>query len=301
MKIVLVGVFDNPGSTNIFQKIAFENLGCEVIEYNYREIASKLNGYPAMGDDLVSVSEKEKPDLVFLSKVNHLPPEVIDRLNKFTKTWYWFQDAPKVVNQIRADEFVKRATFASAKNYEVIEVFHKLNNNTVFIFEGINENVYKDFCRDRIVDVCFVGERSEWRNNYIEYLEKEGISINLFGPGWDGGPLYNEKVADEYNRAKIALNFSKSIDYHNNVSDRVIQVMACGAMLLTEYCEEIEKLFSRRIHLDWATSKEEMAKLIKFYLKNNRRRETIASTGKDFAYENYTWKKVLEHVVRIAS
>ena len=89
-KILFVAVF-SPTSTNVPQSDGFKKNGYEVIEFNYREIASKI-GNSGRDKLLVETCFKEKPDAVVFSKCNEIESWVVEECNKVCKTVLWYMD-----------------------------------------------------------------------------------------------------------------------------------------------------------------------------------------------------------------
>lgn len=90
MKVLFVAVF-NPNSTNVSQADGFRKNSCEVIEFNYREIASKIGSHER-DKKIVKICEERKPDIVVFSKCNEINSWVIDGCNKYSKTVLWYMD-----------------------------------------------------------------------------------------------------------------------------------------------------------------------------------------------------------------
>ena len=90
MKIIFVAVF-NYNSTNVSQADGFRRNGCEVIEFNYREIAARY-GNQQRDEMLVTLCLKEKADAVVFSKCNEIAHKVVEECNKVSKTVLWYMD-----------------------------------------------------------------------------------------------------------------------------------------------------------------------------------------------------------------
>ncbi|MGD0342908.1 MAG: hypothetical protein ABSA76_14490, partial [Bacteroidales bacterium] len=90
MKILMVAVFNNQ-STNNSQARGFENNGCSVIQYNYRQRGANI-GNDQRDSEIISICNSEKPHLVFFSKCNDVNVRVVKECNKMTKTVLWYMD-----------------------------------------------------------------------------------------------------------------------------------------------------------------------------------------------------------------
>jgi spore maturation protein CgeB len=121
----------------------------------------------------------------------------------------------------------------------------------------------------------------------------------LFGP-----PLTYEELIKMYSQSVISLNFSGGLDSmmydfkHANKSMKLrdMEATMSGAFYLTEYSEEITKLFEVGKEIECFKSKEELLEKITYYLKNPIEAELIRAAGRKRALENYTWKRNFEHL-----
>ena len=77
--------------------------------------------------------------------------------------------------------------------------------------------------------------------------------------------------------------------------------MGTGTFLLSKYCSDLERIFKRKVHLDWFNTYEELVELINFYLKNDDVRETIARRGYKYVSENFTWHHTIKNTIDIVN
>ena len=92
-----------------------------------------------------------------------------------------------------------------------------------------------------------------------------------------------------FSRSKINLNVSlKSIQ--SGIPLRVLDIMACGGMVLTNYQEEIaEYLYPGECCVIYE-SIEDMYEKAKFYLEHESDREKIAAAGRELIEQNFTFE-----------
>jgi len=239
-KILIVGVLDVVGSTNIAMKKGFELLGCEVTDYNYRTKAMEL-GLKGMETDLRGFLIGQKFDLIVFCKVNGMHPVILHEAQKVAPTWYWFMDNMNMANNIHAASYAQNATFASATASDVAERFRMINKRAYHMIEGFDHTVY--FYEDikKIHDVIFIGNATIPRVIEINNLRKAGIDVCVFGSGWPYGMGANAPVRDdderiEINQSKVVLNLC-----HDEIifSDRVTKALACGAKVISQPCRDL--------------------------------------------------------------
>lgn len=323
-KILFIGVFTPYHSNNNLQKIAFEKAGYEVEVFDYRQEIEKIRSsianrfsrfffilkkFPSLlrrlfyyepaklsvKKMLLEKVKSSKNDLIFLSKTEELDYKIIDKLNEYASTFYYFMDPPSTAKTIEAYEYAKRATYSSATFSDVVNMFKKSGGNSKQILEGILPPD-KKYENKKNIDVVFVGTLDKKRKNFIKYLKDNNINIVSYGPGTKKGPIYGDDLFKTYAESKIILNLTRIGD---GFSLRIMEAMKSGSLMLSEYSKDLEKYFCRKEDLDWFESKEECLSKIKYYLNNKKEREFIANNGYNKVIKNHTWdnqiKQILKH------
>lgn len=257
-----------------------------------------LFGHWSKNRQLINEVKNNKYDLIFLAKAGSINYNIIPILNKYSKTWYFFCDPIKNAYFMDAHKYAKLCTWSSATFTSINNLFRQEGANSYFITEGYNSKVFKPSKKsmNKTFDVIFTGSISPKREKYINFLKKNKINVYCFGKGWENNPIYLEELASNYRKSKIILNFTRG---NIGFSDRVFLSMGTGTLLLTEYCNDIGKLFKKKIHLDWFKTPEELLKLINFYLKNDELREKLSQQGEQFVRKHYTWEKIVEKILKI--
>jgi spore maturation protein CgeB len=167
------------------------------------------------------------------------------------------------------------------KNYkqEGINIFFHYDYNT---YKLGPLNIEKKY------DVTFIGRPKADRNEVIKYLLDNGIKVTLFGWDWYkypefkdvyGGPLSQEDYAKVINQSKINLSPTKAgyLEQRNqfNMKGRFYEVSLCKSFQLVEKFPTLLKFFNEK-EMGMYISQEDMLDKIKYYLKNEKERETIA-------------------------
>lgn len=290
MKMLIVGVLDVPSSTNVQIEKAFEDLGHEVFNFNYRTIAKEV-GYTGMEKILVEDVKENKYDLVFLCKTNKMNPNYITDVNGFSKTWFWWMDP---IGTCRADscvEFARRATWCSATSLEVYKSFSVVNKSSYKIYEGFNPEVFHKMNIPKKYDIVFVGSRDDKRGRIITRLKAEGLNVTTFGPGFDNQSVFLDELNKVNNQGKIVLNICRS----NIFSNRIFEAVGSGAFVLTEWCTDVEEDFPSLVRFK---SDDECAKLAKYYMNHPGERNAVTKRNYE-VISDYTWKKQMEKVLKI--
>ena len=156
------------------------------------------------------------------------------------------------------------------------------------------------FSRKKDIDVAFLGQVSNYRDNrreFIEYLMEQNISGYIATLNRNQQVEYS-KYAEILGRAKIGINFSYSVDKHQ-FKARSIEIFHSCAMLLESYNKQTSTLF--RDGIDYVSFKDkfEMVEKIKYYLLHPDEAEKIAKSGRDRMLSLYNfkifWDKVFDN------
>lgn len=241
--------------------------------------------------------KKNKYDLVLLIKSDSINYNLIPKFNKYTHTWYFFMDPLYVVCSMDAYKYADLCRWSSSTFSSVYTLFKRYNKKSYFITQGCNtvvfkpkENVKKEF------DVVFVGSISPKRKGYVDFLRNNDINVRCFGRGWEHSPVYLTELADIYRKSKVVLNFTRE---KAGFSIRVFQAMGTGTFLISEFCSDLKKNFTKGKHMEWFNNKEDLLQLINFHLNQDLERERIAKNGCDLIYNNYTWKHIMDKIISI--
>jgi len=268
----------SPHSTNIWQADAFEELGHEVIRYDYRAKADEL-GFHGRDHELIVLCQIEEPALILFSKCNQMDVRVVKECGKIGKTALWYMD-PKHNIDAELIEKMKAANYVFSALWDGYREGKKHNKNTFKIYEGYDpKEHFPSPHTSQIRDVCFIGNMYLNRISYQRTVPFEVIS-----------DAYGKDHAKIVSETKINLNFSH---YGDGTSDRTYKILAAGGFLLTTPWEKMEQEFSIGVHLDIFKSAYDLQKKIHYYLGQSQKREQIAYTGsqKVKEYDNINYAK----------
>jgi spore maturation protein CgeB len=276
MKVLFVAVF-NPNSTNVSQADGFRKSGCEVIEFNYREIATKIGNFER-DKQLVKLCKNEKPDVVVFSKCNEIYSWVVDECNKYSKTVLWYMDTMNENYNYALIEKINRCNLIFCAIWDSYLAAKEVGGDKVyFLQEG-----YDQLCNYPIelpykYDVCFIGGL---RNKRFEYYNTIKFSIieNAYG-------IEHSKAVSQ---TKINLNFTEG-----GTSDRTYKILASRGFLLTEPWTSMENDFVVKQDFDVFTNVNELKNKIAYYLQHEDERLKIAEHGYQTVqkFDRINWAK----------
>jgi len=149
------------------------------------------------------------------------------------------------------------------------------------------------------IDVSFIGDLNKGnRKEYLEFLQQNGINVEIYGAGSPNGKVSFSKMVEILNRSKISLNFSDIFDndkfsYYKKINNRVkqnkgrvVEVCMGGALLMTEDSPGLKDIINIE-NISLFSSKEELLEKIKFYLQNENERIKKSTNAQNEVIDKY--------------
>jgi spore maturation protein CgeB len=162
-------------------------------------------------------------------------------------------------------------------------------------------------------DISFIGSFSVAHKQGNEMLEKllQKYKVNIWGTGLNNLPIdslirkYYKGEAwglDMYNilyNSKIVIN--RHVDVAGNTAGnmRMFEVTGVGAMLLTDYKQNLHEFFKIGKEIESYKSANELSQKISYYLKHEPERKKIARAGQIKTLKDHTYKKRMEDLAKI--
>jgi spore maturation protein CgeB len=103
---------------------------------------------------------------------------------------------------------------------------------------------------------------------------------------------YYRELPFFYNACDMNFN-ATSLQMSTAVNQRVFDVPACGAFLLTDDQDELQDLFRVGEEIITYKDKEQIPELVKYYLAHEEERNNIAMCGKERVLKDHTYRKRL--------
>ncbi len=300
-------------------KNSFEQLDHKVIPFYYDSyLKSNLIG---LQKDLCEKADQVSPDLIFFILFrDQFTAETLAYLKSKYKTANWFGDdtwrfdgftrkfAPFFTYSITTDKF-------SIAKYHAMGIKNVIHSQWAAIDDkrSIPPAVYK-------YDVSFIGGYNRYRNWFVKKLQKCGVNITCFGHGWPNGSLSNDKMIELFRSSKINLNLSNSASFDlryllthpknlahtlhttkhaSQIKARNFEINYYGGFQLSDYVPGLEDYYDIGKELACYSNPEESAMLIKYYLENEKERETIRDLGMEKARQSYTYSSQLSTVLEV--
>jgi len=260
---------------------------------------------------LVETARAEKPDVVWFYNVKHIYPTTVRALRKALPRATFCQyanDDPfsPDASKMRWRHFIRSIPFFDLHycyRQRNIPDFQRHGARQVFLLRSYyipeeDHPVPEAEIDSRFrCDVVFAGHyEDDGRLESLDALARTGSSVNLFGGGWDGvetrlaadSPLQKcfpvrPVVGDDYRQAicgaKIALCFLSTLN-RDTYTRRSFQIPAMGSLMLSQYSEELAKMFEPDRDAAFFHNPDELIQKARWYLEHEAERKEVARQGK---------------------
>lgn len=278
--------------------------GENVILFDFMSEIKRL-GRSGMNQSLKQKVMTEKPDVtVFCLFEDEFDKATVDGLRGHTKTAAYFFDDPWRQKYVR--EWIGHFDYFSTPDYYMYRQYESEGvKKAVYSPFGFNPKVYKKLQTEKKYDVTFVGGQSPLRKWIIGMLEKEGIRVQAFGRGWGSKDSWvsQEQIVEIINQSRINLNLSNGISYdmkflascltspravkdvlllkkhREQVKGRHFEINGCGGFQLSYYVPGLNTVYEIEKEIAAFDNVYNLPDMIRFYLKNEGLRESIAIAG----------------------
>lgn len=298
--IVICGVLDKKGSSNVWMAAGFQRLGFKIIPINYRTLIGKF-GSTFFENLIIDCVGKVRPYLTIFCKCNGVNPEVISRCRKHSKTWLFFMDSfpiaqscPEIIDHAR------RANFSSCTSEVTVEYFRKRGiANCFHIYEGIDYNIHKPVnpIEQYRADISFIGSRTPERDKYKEVLEKAGYKVKFYGPGYEESK-YEEEWAKVCASSRFILSLNTFNDLPKYFSGRLFESLGCGTCTLhLDPTGSMDSIFKDRMEVIYFRDEADLLrKLDKIDATTARR---VAINGRERVLNSFIWDHSVRKILTI--
>jgi len=137
-------------------------------------------------------------------------------------------------------------------------------------------------------DIGFVGANYGVRAKIVQKLADAGFKVKTYGNGWPDGRLDLEQVNDFFNRCRIVLGVNTILGCKtfSSMKLRDFDATMSGAIYLTSYNEDTEKIFSGGDSAYYYKSPEEVVDRVKEILSDERKMLSVSRKAREIALVN---------------
>ena len=172
----------------------------------------------------------------------------------------------------------------TTKTYNIEELKDAGAQKVLFFQDSFAEDTHfpltdHDKVEAKIFPVSFVGTFESERAESVLYLANHGVQVHIFGNGWDamagrndnliiyGRPVYADEYRLVINQSLINLGFLRKIN-RDVVTNRSIEIPACGAFMLAERTDRHLSLFQEGTEAEFFSSNKELLNKVQGYLSD---------------------------------
>lgn len=284
----------------VFDKVLYQNMvnkGVKTINYSPLGVNEKRLGELCQKLDKETGGEiAYEHDVSFLGNLYDNEYNFYDQVNFLPPVLKGYTDAV-----IKAQERVFGADFFTEEEIYPYEKVKELRQYIQFEQTGKYEIDYDGVMLDILRKKVTVNER----RNILTEMGKRFNTVLYTSPGTKpiegvcdlGLASYNEKMPRVFHRSKVNLNITlRSI--LSGVSLRVIDILAAGGFLITNYQAEIAECFEDGVDLVMAYTPEDMIQKTAYYLQHEDERKEIALNGQKKVFENFAYTKLLQDILK---
>ncbi len=163
----------------------------------------------------------------------------------------------------------------------------------IFLPEGADTDWFRpidDVSQD--IGVGFIGSHFGRRRKLFSELKKAGVTVVVFGDGWEGGRLDDESMLRFFNRCEINLgigdmHYSRSL---TNLKGRDFEIPSVGrGVYVTTYNSDLAQCFALGREIICYRGIDELIELIRYYRRNQEEAKAIAERGRLRCIADHQW------------
>lgn len=291
-------------------------MGHEVELFDFME-ETRLYGKAEMNRRLIDRVRSTHPAAVLFSLyTDQFEEKTINSLRLFTKTFCFFHDDTWRVDYSRhwAKQF---DCFSTPDLHGEMKYREKGIPNGIYFPFGCNERLFRKLEIPKKFDVSFVGGWHPYREWLIKQINEAGISVEVRGDRWPKGEVSQEEMVRIFNQSKINLNLSNSASWDlrylvsspralinrlrskkniEQMKARIFEVNGCGAFQLSYFVEGLANCYDIDREIAVYLDVDDLIEKIKFYLKNEVLRESMAAEAYSRTLNNHTYANRFEEV-----
>ncbi len=165
-------------------------------------------------------------------------------------------------------------------------------------------------------DMCFVGNWSPKRQEYLEAALKVSTNIVIYGRKWRKKNLFNrslfhcvkgtyiegEDLNRLYNASRIVLNVTNwgkgEGAKRSGMNMRVLEVPATGSFLLTDGSRELSEFLVAGEHIAVYEGLDDFSRSIRFWLDRPEARARIAEQGARHVVARFSYDRLVDEILQ---
>lgn len=335
-KILIVGSFNkNMAFHTTALKDGFSRIGCNVIEFNWDNYASKnhvlqkIEEHFLIGSKLQKCNAalykkcvEEKIDFVFIYRGTHIFSSTIVKLKQHGSIVFEFNnDNP--FGELNNNFFWRHYK----KNCVNCDLVYAFRDSDIDRYKALGVKkcklLFPYYIKDRtfpierskiplqyLCDIVFIGHfEDDGRDRYLYKLIENNINVKIYGDeNWKNSKYYDifktrcgeiRTAVKDYNLAlngaKIGISFLSKWNKDTHTR-RSFEIPSTQRIMLSEYTDVLNSIFKEGEQAVYFRDEDEFIEKAIYYLSNDLERERIACNGAKKCEENFEVEKIAEGI-----
>lgn len=265
-------------------------------------------------DGLMERFKEFSPELVLIIRGIRFRQDVLREIGKKAALFGWWIEKEERMNEAFKEAGLFDHYFFM--NSSCVEEGRKKGLTHVsLLHHSVDPAVFRPVEAEKEYDWCFVGSWSPKRQTLIERALKVSKKGAIWGPKWLKNNLFNvsihravkgayidgQALVDLYNSTRVVLNITNwgfgEGEKRSGMNMRVLEVPACGALLLTDGSKDLKSIVTPGAHVVLYSSPDEFASSLSHYIDNDKEREAIGLEGRRHVAGRYTYSHVANEIL----
>ncbi len=254
-----------------------------------------------------------RPDLVFLVRGISFNTDTLESISPLFG--WWIEKEERVEEALREIALFDWYFFMNRACVDIAE--QRGYHNVGYLGHAVDPGVFRPIAGgEKRFDLCFVGNWSLKRQEFIEAALRVTPNIAIYGGKWfkknltrpsvlrcvKGRYIAGEELTRLYNQSRVVLNVTNwgrgEGAKRSGMNMRVMEVPATGAFLLTDGSRELDDFLSPGRHIAVYEGKSEFLCQLEYYLRHDAAREEIARRGMEHVREHYTYDAAVRKIIQ---
>lgn len=235
--------------------------------------------------------------------------EMLKHLRKRVFIVYWMFDDETIFDTF-TKYYGQLADLVVTGDYYSAMKYTQMGIDSIWYITPWDISKYRVLDIEKSIDVSAVGRMDkDNRKELLEYLSKNGISVELYGDGTERGFIGFDEMIRVFNCSKININttgittillteLEPAVHKIRQNKGRIGEIALTKSFCLSEYAPGIEKIFELGKEIEVFHDKEELLQKAKYYLAHEDEREEIAKKGYERALKEFDKDIVIPRVLR---
>lgn len=289
----------------------------DVVVFNYGDYMKRSGSSETwraeLQHDVLDCFEKahaEKPfDLVFAyGSYRHFDPATLQKMRAggVPVSLMWLDDKhtylsdPKSTHPHGQKPLIGSVDVHLSNSIETLRWYRAEGAASFYFPEGCNPELGSTWDEPKKYEVTFVGKNYGARSWFIQELQKNGVPIECFGPGWKNGALSDDDMLRVFKQSWINLGFG-GVAFSDQITclkGRDFDVPASGSAYLTTFDPELAWMFNIGQEILCYRGVFDAVEVIRYYLEHKDKLEILAQAGRDRCIKQHTWTQRLIELTR---